>query len=690
MPATQVYDELTRHFREQLDKVESAWTSGEIPDLTPFFHGATPRHLQFFRDLIELDLEYRWKRYHAAAQQSGADERGFPLFPQVEDYAALLPQEQRPAILTPSSVAAEYRARTQWGDRPEKAGILARFPQSRDDVESALQRIDAELRDEAATHEEERSSQSFVNESTVSFPPAEPLRDGPEVDEEAPQNLGKYQLIERVGRGAFGEVWKASDPDLNRHVAIKLPRADRRFSPAALDEFRNEARKLATLGRIPGIVTVFDFGVIDGRPYFVSDFIEGESLAQRMSREKFSHQQAAELISKVADALRRAHKLKLVHRDVKPANILLDKNGEPYLADFGLAATADEQLAEGRSVVGTYAYMSPEQARGDSHRVDGRADIYALGVILYRLLTDELPYGGHSREQYLESILHQPPRPPRQIDETIPEELQAICLKCLKKDEEQRYLSAGAFATQLRACHTEPPAGQRRKFIPAAAVAAIAILLGFGIWSIQQWLSSRPAWAKPKVFAYQPYNDQLDSYGYQPEHNWFKFETNGYSLFGTGECTKDELVLTTHFNIHGADHVGQAGLFWGYDPVFGDKRIGARCWAIQIGKPHKNGRFLLEILQHDLGQSSGQNVSLDQRPVGQPIALEEPDTLQISLTVRVSPSMINEIHVNGQSILQSPVPLVALLGPKWNRLAGTSYGMLGFGGVFSFEDFAAH
>jgi serine/threonine protein kinase/formylglycine-generating enzyme required for sulfatase activity len=289
------------------------------------------------------------------------------------------------------------------------------------------------------------------------------------VPPELPERIGRYRIMKLLGKGGFGLVYLALDEQLHRSVAVKVPHPNLVARPEVADLYLAEARTVASLDH-PHIVAVHDVGSTAEFPFFVvSKYVEGTDLATKLKDSRLSGQQAAELVATVAEALHYAHKQGLVHRDVKPGNILIDNNGKAHVVDFGLALR-EENVGKGPKYAGTPAYMSPEQARGEGHRVDGRSDIFSLGVVLYELLVDRLPFRGDTQIELLEQITTQDPRPPRQWDDTIPKELERICFKALAKRASERYMTAKDFADDLRHFLAEQTLDQQSSHVGISSV----------------------------------------------------------------------------------------------------------------------------------------------------------------------------------------------------------------------------
>ncbi len=263
-----------------------------------------------------------------------------------------------------------------------------------------------------------------------------------------PPRLGRY-VIERVlGQGGFGVVCLAQDEQLDRQVAIKMPHARLVSRSQDAEAYLTEARTVAGLDH-PNIVPVYDVGSSDECPcYIVSKYIEGTDLARRIKDDPLSDLESIELVATVSEALQYAHKQGLVHRDIKPGNILIGSDGEPYIVDFGVALR-EENIGKVASYAGTPAYMSPEQASGEGHRVDGRSDLFSLGVVLYELLVGRRPFGGDTISELAMQITTLEPRPLRQYDDHIDSELERICLKTLAKRASDRYSTGGDLADDL-------------------------------------------------------------------------------------------------------------------------------------------------------------------------------------------------------------------------------------------------
>jgi serine/threonine-protein kinase len=262
--------------------------------------------------------------------------------------------------------------------------------------------------------------------------------------------FGDYELECELGRGGMGVVFKARQKSLDRPVALKMILASHLASEDQVRRFLAEARAAAQM-RHPNIVSIYDAGQIGAQHFFAMQYVDGPSLAARLAQQPLEIDEAVRLVAHVARAVDHLHDMGIVHRDLKPSNILLDQSGAPQVTDFGLAKAffSDEQLTQTGVIAGTPSYMAPEQAAARSEQIGPRSDVYALGVVLYELLTGRPPFKEDNPLDTLVQVLEREPPLPRRLNRKIPRELELICLKCLEKSPENRYASALMLARDL-------------------------------------------------------------------------------------------------------------------------------------------------------------------------------------------------------------------------------------------------
>jgi WD40 repeat protein len=374
--------------------------------------------------------------------------------------------ERRPRL---EQAMAEYLAAADAGRAPEADLFLGRYPDLRDELvefladQSGLARLVEPLRaavpDPAPEATEKPSAGSAGATGDWVANPGESTQ-SPDADRTA-QDLphgaavryfGDYEIGRVLGRGGMGVVYQARQVSLNRPVALKMLRAGALAGADELRRFQNEAEAVAMLDHV-GIVPVYEVGVHDGQRYFTMKLVTGGSVAERLTAYKDDPKAAAALLAEVAEAVHHAHMRGILHRDLKPANVLVDREGHPHVTDFGLAkrVVADVEMTATGAILGTPAYMSPEQASGRRGSITTATDVYGLGAILYALLTGRAPFASESVADTITRVREQPPEPPRKLNARIPRDLEVICLKCLEKDPRRRYGGAQALADDLRA-----------------------------------------------------------------------------------------------------------------------------------------------------------------------------------------------------------------------------------------------
>jgi len=280
------------------------------------------------------------------------------------------------------------------------------------------------------------------------------------------KTISHYRILEKLGEGGMGEVYLAQDTKLNRRVALKFLPAQLASDEEFKERFKREAQAAAALNH-PNIITIHEVAEYENRPYIAMEYVEGESLKKLITKKDLSINKVINMAMQICEGLSKAHQSGIVHRDVKPQNILIDKDGRVRILDFGLAKLKkDAMLTQPGSTVGTVAYMSPEQAQG--MEVDQRSDIFSFGVVLYEMITSQLPFKGEHDAAMIYSIIHETPEPLARYKANVPDELQRMVEKAMEKSPEMRYQHADDLGADLRKLKMEIESGVTKTLVTKA------------------------------------------------------------------------------------------------------------------------------------------------------------------------------------------------------------------------------
>ncbi|HUY36104.1 MAG TPA: serine/threonine-protein kinase [Pirellulales bacterium] len=526
---TGAYDPLATY----LTSFVQAWQARTPPSITTFLAAldeTAPRDARrrLLESLVAIDLEHRWKLADSLDTAIRANDDsalqpatgGTQYKPRLDAYQREFPELGALDSLPLNLIESEYRARHRWGDRPSHDEYAGRFPSQAAALLDQLAIVDLELaRDGGEAPSRVDSSSTHVEASQLQLPASKSV--------ELPRIPG-YEVLGLLGRGGMGVVLKARHCVLGRLVAIKLPLAGQLADAVDRERFLREARAAARL-RHPHICPIYEVGETEGRPYLALHFVAGQTLRDWSAERSPSAREVAELLARVARAVGYAHEHGVVHRDLKPANVMIEaETGQPVLMDFGLAKELGDEaslLTHSGQVMGTPAYMAPEQAAGRIHDVGPLADVYALGAVLYEMLCARPPFQG-SVGEVLSRIQAEEPPSPRSLNVKIHRDLETICLKALAKEPAARYGSAIALAEDLDRFSAGEPILARRRGVaarvlrkvrrsPALAATVLALAATIGVAG---YVAVRTGRTMRLTRLNQAFEAGLDDRAWSPEH----------------------------------------------------------------------------------------------------------------------------------------------------------------------------
>lgn len=419
-----------------LTEFDQSWEEGRLPKLIRLLppNGTTTRYPALL-ELIKIDLRRRWQN-------------GIPV--PVESYLRNYPELGSTDTAPVSLILAEYNARREFGTTPLPAEMYRRFPHQAEDLRHVLEphTVPPPPAQPPSSWGGSTGGVNQPNAPTLTGPTGP---GGPSFLGTLPEQFGRYRIIKKLGQGGMGAVYLARDTQLDRQVALKVPHFSQEDGPEVLARFQREARAAATVQH-PSICPVYDVGEINGTHYLAMGFIEGRALKELVSESRpMALRDAADIIRQLALALEEAHAQGVIHRDLKPTNVIINARGVPVILDFGLARRMNAEsvrLTRTGAVLGTPAYMSPEQVTGDGNTVGPHSDIYSLGVILYELLTGRTPFEG-PMAAIVGQLITDDPEPPKTHRRDLDSTLDLICRKAMAKKPEDRFPSMATFAETL-------------------------------------------------------------------------------------------------------------------------------------------------------------------------------------------------------------------------------------------------
>lgn len=502
---------------EVLNYFELLWKEGLAPSLDDALRrfaevspgSSAAQRRDCLVELIKIDLEFRWRTGEVPTEETHAIQdgdtpianrdgtvRALRLEHYLDSYAEIASHPDAVIDLA----AEEFRVRTRWGDQPSIDEYTARFHDSGDEIRDRLRAMRRDLAADSLVVADETTDQAQAAKANTVFPqssrPSTKLADTPKL-----RQLGGYALLEELGVGGMGTVYRAIQESAERTIALKVIRPDRlqsmsdRQRQAVVARFRNEAHATARLEH-DHIVRIYEVGEIDGQHFFSMQLVDGPSLWTVLQDGPLAAKEAVSYVEPIARALDAAHRHGVLHRDVKPHNILIETASDRSLiADFGLAKLLDSgaELTRDGEILGTPHYMSPEQAGGKS--IAETSDVYSLGATLYHMITGRPPFQSASAMAVIAQVIFDDPPPPRQLDKSLDRDIETICMKCLEKEPSRRYASAAELAADLARYRLGKPLKARplgvvsrtwrwckRNRAVAALLSAVAALIVVGLF----------------------------------------------------------------------------------------------------------------------------------------------------------------------------------------------------------------